>query len=91
MVYAPMVETYGLGHHVLQRGQVQPGESVVILGAGKLGLSVLDVLCHSAGAALTIVADIPLGGLLRRDWASSYLRCISRHWLSRKHRLLPRA
>ncbi len=56
--YAPMVEMYGLGHHILQRGQVQPGESVAILGAGKLGLSVLDVLCHSAGAAMTIVTDL---------------------------------
>jgi L-iditol 2-dehydrogenase len=58
MIYAPMVEMYGLGHHILQRGQVQPGETVAILGAGKLGLSVLDVLCHSAGAAMTIVTDI---------------------------------
>jgi len=58
MTYAPMVEMYGLGHHVLQRGQVQPGETVAILGAGKLGLSVLDVLCHGAGAARTIVTDL---------------------------------
>ncbi len=56
--YVPMVEMYGLGHHVLQRGRVQPGETVAILGAGRLGLSVLDVLCHSAGAALTIAVDI---------------------------------
>ena len=56
--YVPMVEMYGLGHHVLQRGQVQPGESVAILGAGRLGLSVLDVLCHSAGAAMTIAVDV---------------------------------
>lgn len=58
MTYAPMVEMYGLGHHILGRGQVQPGESVAILGAGRLGLSVLDVLCHSASAALTIVTDL---------------------------------
>lgn len=58
MAYAPMVEMYALGHHILQRGQVQSGETVAILGAGRLGLSVLDVLCHSAGAALTIVTDI---------------------------------
>ena len=58
MQYAPMVEMYGLGHHILSRGQVQPGETVVILGAGKLGLSVLDVLCHSAGPAMTIVTDL---------------------------------
>ena len=58
MAHVPMVEMYGLGHHVLQRGQVQPGESVAILGAGKLGLAVLDVLCHSANPALTIVTDL---------------------------------
>jgi len=58
MAHAPMVESYGLGHHILRRGQVQSGESVAILGAGKLGLSVLDVLCHSANPALTIVADL---------------------------------
>jgi threonine dehydrogenase-like Zn-dependent dehydrogenase len=58
MTYASMVEMYGLGHHILWRGQVQPGETVAILGAGKLGLSVLDVLCHSASPALTIITDL---------------------------------
>jgi L-gulonate 5-dehydrogenase len=57
MQFAPMIEMYGLGCHVLSRGHVQPGESVVILGAGKLGLSVLDVLCHGASPGLTIVTD----------------------------------
>lgn len=56
--HTPMVEMYGLGHHVLQRGRVQPGETVAILGAGKLGLSVLDVLCHSASPALTMAVDL---------------------------------
>lgn len=56
--HAPLVEVYGLGQHVLHRARVQPGETVAILGAGKLGLAVLDVLCHGAGPALTIVADI---------------------------------
>jgi 2-desacetyl-2-hydroxyethyl bacteriochlorophyllide A dehydrogenase len=58
MKYVPMVEMYGLGHHVLSRGRVQPGETVVILGAGRLGLSVLDVLCHSVSPGLTIITDI---------------------------------
>jgi L-gulonate 5-dehydrogenase len=58
MAFAPMVEMYGLGHHILQRGQVQPGESIAVLGAGRLGLSILDVLCHHAGAALTIITDL---------------------------------
>ena len=48
MKHAPMVEMYALGHHMLQRGRIQPGETVVILGAGKLGLSILDVLCHNS-------------------------------------------
>lgn len=56
--HASMVEVYALGHHILDRGRVQPGESVVILGAGKLGLSVLDVLCHGTSPALTVAADV---------------------------------
>ncbi len=58
MEYAPMVELYGIAHHILERGGLQPGESVAILGAGKVGLSVIDVLCHRAGPALTIVTDL---------------------------------
>jgi len=58
MAHAPMVEMYGLGHHILWRGQVQPGETVAILGTGKLGLSILDVLCHGASPATTIVTDL---------------------------------
>jgi len=58
MEYAPMVELYGIAHHVLQRGQVQPGETVAILGAGKAGLSVVDVLCHRAGPGMTIATDL---------------------------------
>ena len=57
MRFAPMVEMYGLGCHVLSRGRVQPGESVAILGAGKLGLSVLDVMCHGASPGLAIITD----------------------------------
>jgi 2-desacetyl-2-hydroxyethyl bacteriochlorophyllide A dehydrogenase len=58
MKFAPMVEMYALGCHILERGGVQPGETVALLGAGKLGLSILDVLCHSANPAVTIVCDL---------------------------------
>jgi threonine dehydrogenase-like Zn-dependent dehydrogenase len=58
LAHVPMVEVYGLGHHVLSRGLVQAGETVVILGAGKLGLSVLDVLCHGASPSLAIAVDV---------------------------------
>ncbi|MBN2302839.1 MAG: alcohol dehydrogenase catalytic domain-containing protein [Anaerolineae bacterium] len=58
MEHASMVEMYGLGQHILQRGSVQPGETVALLGTGKLGLSVLDVLCHSSSPGLTIATDL---------------------------------
>ena len=58
MEHAPMVELYGLGQHILQRGMVQPGETVALLGAGKLGLCVLDVFCHSASPGLAIAVDL---------------------------------
>jgi L-iditol 2-dehydrogenase len=58
MKFAPMVEMYALGHHILSRGQVQPGETVAILGAGKLRLAILDVLCHSANPGISIVTDL---------------------------------
>ncbi len=58
MEHAPLVETFALGHHVLDRGGVQAGETIAILGAGKLGLSVLDVLCHGASPASTVVTDL---------------------------------
>lgn len=63
-----MVEVYGLGHHILSRGQVQAGETVVLLGAGKLGLAVLDVLCHGVGPATVVVVDVDASrlGLARR-------------------------
>jgi 2-desacetyl-2-hydroxyethyl bacteriochlorophyllide A dehydrogenase len=58
MAYAPMIEMFSLGLHVLSRGQVELGERVAILGAGKLGLAILDVLCHSVDPALTLIADL---------------------------------
>ena len=44
-----------------------------ILGAGKLGLSILDVLCHSASPALTIVIDLQTFRL-RSRWACRQFR-----------------
>jgi 2-desacetyl-2-hydroxyethyl bacteriochlorophyllide A dehydrogenase len=58
MPYAPMVELYGIAHHILQRGQLQLGESVVVLGTGKVGLSLVDVLCHGVGPVFTICTDL---------------------------------
>lgn len=58
MQYVSMVEMYGLACHVLGRGMVQPGETVAILGAGKLGLSVIDALCHKGDANPVFAVDL---------------------------------
>lgn len=58
MQYVSMVEMYGLACHVLGRGLVQPGETVAILGAGKLGLSVIDALCHKGDANTVFAVDL---------------------------------
>ncbi|MDO8942238.1 MAG: alcohol dehydrogenase catalytic domain-containing protein, partial [Desulfobacterales bacterium] len=58
MQYVSMVEMYGLACHVLGRGLVQPGESVAILGAGRLGLSVIDVLAHGGDANPIYAVDV---------------------------------
>jgi len=55
--HVPMLELYAVGHHVLSRGRVEVAETVAILGAGRLGLSILDVLSHSAGACRVFVTD----------------------------------
>jgi len=55
---APMIELYAVGHHILRRGRVQPGEQVAIIGAGRLGLSILDVLSHGTSPGRTIVVDV---------------------------------
>lgn len=40
---ACLIEPYGIGMHALNRLQLKPGESLLILGAGPIGLSALDI------------------------------------------------
>ena len=39
-----LVETLGIGYHAVQRGNPQPGETVMVIGAGPIGLSCLEFL-----------------------------------------------
>jgi len=55
--HVPMLELYAVGHHILGRARVEVGETIAILGAGRLGLSILDVLCHSTAACRVFVTD----------------------------------
>jgi 2-desacetyl-2-hydroxyethyl bacteriochlorophyllide A dehydrogenase len=49
-----LVETLGIGRHAVARGSVSAGDSVLVIGAGPIGLSVLE-FARLAGAHCTVV------------------------------------
>jgi alcohol dehydrogenase len=51
-----LVETLAIGCHAVDRGQPQPGENILVLGAGPIGLSVVEFAKLSG--ARTIVMDL---------------------------------
>jgi len=54
---AALVELYSLGVHSTRKAMIEPGDRVVILGAGRLGLSVLEVI-KQTGASWVCSVDI---------------------------------
>jgi L-iditol 2-dehydrogenase len=54
---ASMVEPLACGIHAIRRGRVQPGESVAVLGAGPIGLMVLQA-AKAFGTATRVAFDI---------------------------------
>lgn len=55
---APLVETLAVGLHAVGRAAVQAGDRVIVLGAGPIGLSVLEFL-RLAGADIGVVEKMP--------------------------------
>jgi threonine dehydrogenase-like Zn-dependent dehydrogenase len=53
---AVLVEPYSIGHHIIRRSQVEPDDTVLVIGAGTIGLTVVDIL--QTMRIKTIVADI---------------------------------
>ncbi len=51
-----LVETLGIGAHAVARAQLQPGENVLIIGAGPIGLSVMQFVL--AAKCRPIVLDV---------------------------------
>ncbi len=51
-----LVETLAIGCHAVNRGQPRPGQSVLVIGAGPIGLSVVEFATLSG--ARTIVMDL---------------------------------
>lgn len=56
-----LVETLGIGCHAVDRGMVRAGETVLVIGAGPIGLSVIEFV--KIAGATCIVADINEGRL----------------------------
>ena len=54
---AALVELYSIGVHSARRAMIEPGDRVVILGAGRLGLSVLEVI-RQTGASWVCSVDL---------------------------------
>ncbi len=49
-----LVETLGIGGHAVERGAPREGEDLLLIGAGPIGLSVLE-FARAAGAKVTVV------------------------------------
>lgn len=54
---APMLELYTVALHAIGRAQLQPAENVVVLGSGRLGLSLID-LVSSSNPTLLVAIDV---------------------------------
>src|SRR4051812_46141377 len=56
--HIPLVETLGVGIHAVGRAQPQPGERAIVIGAGPIGLSVIEFL-RLAGCDIGVVEKMP--------------------------------
>jgi len=65
--YGVMAELYAVAVHASRRTGIETGDFVVILGAGKLGLSLLDVLRRSPARALVSVDVDPFRLAVARE------------------------
>jgi L-gulonate 5-dehydrogenase len=55
---AALIELYSVGVHSARKAQIEPGDRVVILGAGRRGLAVLEVVKQTAAAWVCTVDTI---------------------------------
>jgi 2-desacetyl-2-hydroxyethyl bacteriochlorophyllide A dehydrogenase len=55
---APLVETLGVGLHAVGRAAAQPGDRAIVIGAGPIGLSVIEFL-RLARAHVGVIERIP--------------------------------
>jgi len=53
-----LVETLGIGQHAVERAALRPGESVLVVGAGPIGLAVVQ-FAIAAGGVVTVLEPNP--------------------------------
>ncbi len=56
---APMLELYTVALHAVRKAKLEPAEKVVVLGAGRLGLSLTDVISKTNPTLLAAVDVAP--------------------------------
>jgi len=56
---AALTELFSIGAHACRRAQIEPGDVVVILGAGKLGLAILSVARLTAADTIIVTDRLP--------------------------------
>lgn len=54
----PLVETLSVGCHAVGRSGAEPGDRAIVIGAGPIGLSVIEFL-RAAGAEIAVVEKMP--------------------------------
>ncbi len=54
-----LVETLAIGYHAVQRGNPQPGETVLVIGAGPIGLACLEFLRLMDGVRVLVMDMVP--------------------------------
>lgn len=52
---APFVELYGIACHSVGRAEIRPGDVAAVMGAGRVGLVITDLLCGSFASAVIAV------------------------------------
>lgn len=64
-----LVETLAIGYHAVKRGAPRPGETVLVIGAGPIGLACLEFLKLMDGVRVVVMDRVPA----RLDFCASRL------------------
>ena len=75
---AALTELFSLGIHACRRAQIEPGDVVVILGAGKLGLAILAIARRSGAEAIVVTDRVPQRLALAKELGADVVLDVAR-------------